>query len=347
MALRFRRRGTYSNPRPGRPGRRRQWVIVLVLVAVAIGVAIYSARKSHRPAATSTTAATPNSPQPALSVHLLLGNPSGATAEPFNRDNYLMVKPYFALSYNNSKGTANWVSWRVAATDLGDAPRQPSFDSDTTLPPGFVQIVHKDYTGSGFDRGHLCPHGDRDATPAMSASTFVMTNIIPQAPNVNEKAWARLESYSRRQVRRRHRLYIISGPTGVGGVGLKGYKKTLANGKVTVPESCWKIIVIVPEAGGDNDLAKITDETRVIAIIMPNDNTQVDDQWAGYRTSVAEIERRTGYRFFDRLTGDVATALKQKVDRTRIAAVKPPLQRSPGVPREGEIPRTTESADVR
>jgi len=339
MASRKRRRGKNSFPGFRRLDRRWQWLFVLLLVVIAVAVEFYIERRHTRPAPPSATITT----QPAESIHLLLGNPSNAIAEAAHRDNYLMIKPYYALAYNNSKGTANWVSWRVVAADLGDAPRQPSFSTDTDLPAGFVRISHKDYTGSGFDRGHLCPHADRDATAAMSASTFVMTNIIPQAPNVNEKAWARLENYCRRQVRRRHHLYIIAGPTGIGGRGLEGYKETIANGKVTVPAACWKIIVIVPEAGGGDDLAKISADTRTIAIVMPNDNTQVDDQWAEYRTSVAEIERRTGYRFFDRLPAEVAAALKQKVDRTRIASRKSSPPPFPGMPEEGEL----ETADVR
>lgn len=34
------------------------------------------------------------------SVHLILGNPSGATQDASNADNFLMLKPQYALSYN-------------------------------------------------------------------------------------------------------------------------------------------------------------------------------------------------------------------------------------------------------
>ena len=46
----------------------------------------------------------------ASSPHLTLGNPSQATADTSQKDNFLMEKPFFALSYNNSKATPNWVS---------------------------------------------------------------------------------------------------------------------------------------------------------------------------------------------------------------------------------------------
>ena len=34
------------------------------------------------------------------SVHLILGNPSEATQDASNADNFLMLKPQYALSYN-------------------------------------------------------------------------------------------------------------------------------------------------------------------------------------------------------------------------------------------------------
>src|SRR5437588_479283 len=91
--------------------------------------------------------------------HLKMGNPSQARDDAKDHDNYLMKKEHFALSYHNSKGTPNWVSWRLVKEDLGDAPRVP-FYPDTTLPQGFFRVTPKDYTGSGFDRGHMCPHSD-------------------------------------------------------------------------------------------------------------------------------------------------------------------------------------------
>jgi len=88
----------------------------------------------------------------AQSPDMLMGNPSKATTDMANSDNYLMVKPYFALAYNNSKGTPNWVSWRLTNADIGSAPRVP-FYPDQELPRGFRMVTPADYTGSGFDRG--------------------------------------------------------------------------------------------------------------------------------------------------------------------------------------------------
>jgi len=294
---------------------RSRIIIAVLLTAAIIAGAIYLQRQQTRNSPSSN-------PDLSASPNLLLGNPSSATADSATRANYLMVKPYYALSYNDALGTANWVSWRVTAADLGNAPRKPTFDADTSLPAGFYRVVHKDYSGSGFDRGHLCPHSDRAANQDMSFATFCMTNIIPQAPNVNQKAWAQLEMYCRDLVRQHQHLYIVAGPAGRGGTGSDGYKNSIANGRVTVPAQCWKIIVIVPESG-DDDLAKITSSTRVITVIMPNDNNAVGEEWAKFRTSPAEVEAQTGLKFFDRLSDSVAQVLRQKVDSTHIAPPRP------------------------
>jgi endonuclease G len=299
-------------------------LLIVAIIAAAVGVAAYAYYKQQQlPPVASTQ------PAPALqSPHMLLGNPSGALADLSDRNNYLMVKPYYALSYADDKGMPNWVSWRVTEADLGTAPRKRGFDPDASLPAGFTRITQLDYGGSGFDRGHMCPHSDRAATEEMSFATFVMTNIVPQAPRVNQRAWAQLEMYCRDLVHNRHdRLYVIAGPAGRGGRGSAGFKERIGKDGVVVPAECWKVVVEVPSTGGEDDLAKITSSTRVIAVVMPNDNDAVNYEWSGFRTSPAEIERRTGYRFFDRLPADTAAALRQKLDGESV----PP----PRIPRDG------------
>ncbi|HEY2584741.1 MAG TPA: DNA/RNA non-specific endonuclease [Tepidisphaeraceae bacterium] len=291
--------------------RQTQIAVIVLLVVLAIVVAVIYFRSQR--IGPAVTAGDPN---------LLLGIPSGATPDPSNRDDYLMVKPYYVLSYNNDKGEPNWVSWQVTEQDLGDAPRKQVFDPDTTLPIGFKVVTSRDYNGSGFDRGHMCPHGDRSANVEMSYATFVMTNIIPQAPNVNRKAWAQLETYCRELVRRHNHLYIMSGPIGQGGTGSRGFKESLAGGKVSVPAECWKVAVVVEEGPGD-DLSRISMGTRVIAVDVPNDNDSVGEEWAQFRTSPAQIEQKTGLHFFTSVRPDIAAALRQRVDDVPIPPPRP------------------------
>jgi endonuclease G len=228
-----------------------------------------------------------------------------------------MVKPYFALSYNNSKGKPNWVSWKLQRSDLGTAGRTP-FYPDPDLPRSFKHVTPHDYTGSGFDRGHMCPRSDRTATTEMANATFVMTNVIPQAPAVNQKAWNDLEIYCLHLVERKHQtLYIVAGPQGQGGTGTNGAADTIAHGKVTVPARCWKVIVVLDGNSGD-DVRRIDRTTRVIAVIMPNEES-VGHGWARFRTSIAKVETLTAYRFLDRVRADVLDVLRTKVDNEPIS----------------------------
>ena len=254
------------------------------------------------------------------SPHLLMGNPSQATTDLANKNNFLMEKPYFALSYNDSMETPNWVSWHLTKSDLGSAPRVP-FYPDDTLPVGFTRVTPKDYTGGGFDRGHMCPHSDRGANTDMSHATFVMSNIIPQAPNVNEKAWAQLEAYCRYLVEHENKtLYIVCGPAGKGGIGRNGRKASIGKqNKVVVPSKCWKVIMVL-DAGPGDDLQKVNENTRLIAVIMPNNKT-VGEDWTDYRTSVQDVEKLTGYKFFDKAPSSTMASLKEEVDQERIPSL--------------------------
>ncbi|MEH1972605.1 MAG: DNA/RNA non-specific endonuclease [Nostoc sp.] len=169
------------------------------------------------------------------SVHLTLGNPSNAITSVSYPNNYLLVKPQYALSYSRDRGTPNWVSWQLNSSWLGSAPRQDNFRADTTLPTGWYQVGGSDYSGSGFDRGHMTPSADRTRTVTDNSATFLMTNMVPQSPDNNQGPWASLENYLRSLVTGGKELYIISGIYGMGGTGSNGIKYTIANGNVQVP----------------------------------------------------------------------------------------------------------------
>jgi len=92
------------------------------------------------------------------------------------------------------------VSWHLGPADLGSAARQDDFRADTDLPSGWYQVKPSDYTGYGFDRGHNCPSADRTATLDDNSATFLMSNMMPQAPQNNQQTWGNLEDYYRKLV---------------------------------------------------------------------------------------------------------------------------------------------------
>ena len=129
--------------------------------------------------------------------HLAMGNPSGAVTSTTSPTNYLLSKPQFAASYHRDRGIPNWVSWHLSSAWVGSTPRQDNFAPDATLPTGWYRVGSTSYTGSGFDRGHNCPSADRTGSVADNSATFLMTNMMPQAPQNNQRTWAGLETYCR------------------------------------------------------------------------------------------------------------------------------------------------------
>ncbi|WP_446373656.1 DNA/RNA non-specific endonuclease [Coleofasciculus sp. D1-CHI-01] len=237
------------------------------------------------------------------SVHLTLGNPSNATSNPNNPNNYLMEKPQYALSYNNSQGISNWVSWQLNQSWLGSVERSNDFRPDTALPSGWYQVRPNDYIGSGYDRGHIVPSGDRTHTPDDNSATFVMTNIIPQAPQNNREVWRELEEYSRELVYQGKELYIIAG-----GVGSQG---TL-QGKITVPQQTWKVIAVLDRPG--QGVHGITSNTRLIAVMIPNSDKVAGMNWRDYRVSVDRVEAATGYNFLSNVPTSIQDEIESRLD---------------------------------
>lgn len=261
----------------------------------------------------SFTIANGTAPPFSQDVHLTMGNPSDAVTDLNTPNNYLMEKPEFALSYNRDKGTPNWVSWHLSDEWVGSLSRVDTFRPDPEVPRDWYRVQGFDYSGSGFDRGHMVPNADRDKETSrpINQATFLMTNIIPQAPDNNQGPWANFENYLRTLLTG-NELYVIAGGFGTGGNGSNGFASTIAGGKVTVPAQTWKVVLVVPKDGGD-DVARTTAAARTIAILMPNTQgirTTNPNDWQDYLTTVDAVENLTGYNFFSNLPDVVENAVE-------------------------------------
>lgn len=253
---------------------------------------------------------------------LNLGNPTNAIASISFPENYLKDNGYYKLAYSQSRGTAVWVAWHLQSDDLGSTPRQDDFRPDTNLPPGWYQVQSYSYSGSGFDRGHNCPSADRTSTVPANSSTFLMTNMIPQAPTFNQGPWAGLESFIRGTlVGGNNEAYIVMGNFGQGGYNSSNTLfNTIDAGRVTVPAKVWKVILIIPK--GNNDLSRINSTAVVLAVDMPNDNrlytTSGSNDWRNYITSVNSLEAEANasgvpLNLFQAIADTVRPILKAKI----------------------------------
>jgi len=264
----------------------------------------------------STTAGTPRGvtlgtdapPSSGDNSNLLMGNPSSATTAIIMTDNYLIDQGYYVESYNSIKGEPNWVSWHLDASNITSSTgRQNDFAAFDGLPSGFFEVQSTAFSETGFDRGHNCPSGDRTSSIDANDATFLMTNMIPQAPQNNEQTWANLEEYIRDQVSAGNEAYIIMGNYGTGGTGSGSTLSSVDNGHVNVPSNVWKVAIILPV--GDNDISRITATTRVIAVNTPNINS-INSDWTQYITTVSAIEAASNVSLLTALPANVRAALE-------------------------------------
>ncbi|MBI3547655.1 MAG: DNA/RNA non-specific endonuclease [Elusimicrobia bacterium] len=274
----------------------------------------------------------------AAALNIALGNPTGAASDPAKETNYLISRKEYALSYNSVTHSPNWVAWHLNDTWVGDAERSNDFRPDPSLRRiGWTAVKTSDYTCSGFDRGHMCDSKDRSNTAESNSMTFLMTNIIPQAPKNNQRAWLGLENYGRKLATEdKSEVFIISGPAGRGGDGTArtncpgggGAVEADAialddGGEINVPKCTWKVLVALPE--GNTSASDVTADAEVVAVIMPNSES-IDPDWKKYRVSVAQVEEMlaettpsvrhmrwpTRYEFFSAVSPRVARELKAR-----------------------------------
>lgn len=235
------------------------------------------------------------------SIHLEMGIPLDNNAS----NDYLIIRPQYALSYNSELNIANWISWNLNKNWYGDVPRfSGNFIQDTSLPAEFYRVKHSDYTNSGYDRGHMVRSEERTATAEDNKSTFLLTNIMPQTPTLNQQTWLSLEFECERMCKDQNKeLFVIAG-------GITGANPKRLNTVVAVPDEYWKVIVILDSGQRITD---VTPATKVIAVLMKNQNyTSGTTDWKLYSTTVDLIEEKTGYNLLSDIPKEIQDMIESK-----------------------------------
>ena len=256
-----------------------------------------------------------------IAYQMQLGNPSNATADTNNNNHFLIQRTVEAIDYNDNLREPNWASWDLTASDVGTSGRSPNFFLDTNLPANFYEVKPTDYSGSGYDRGHMCPSGDRTDNTTDNDLVFFMSNIIPQTPDNNQGVWENLETYCRTLASAGNELLIICGPSGF------NTNRINAAGQVYIPSNVWKIIVVVTNGPG-MAVSRINTSTRVIAVNIPNIAGIRSAPWANYLVSVNQLQTNTGFNFLTTLPAYTASVLRAKIDAQPMPVTAPPISGS-------------------
>jgi endonuclease G, mitochondrial len=236
---------------------------------------------------------------PKWEVHVALGVPTDNDSS----DDYLIKRDQYVLSYNTEKSVANWVCWNLNLNWFGRVKRSGSFKTDPLLPEGAYKVKSKDYKYSGYDQGHMVMSQERTRNVTDNKSTFYLTNILPQTPDLNQRLWRGLEDYCNELCKDENKeLYIIAG-----GVFHNNNK---IKDKISIPDSCFKIVIILERNEG---LDEVAENTQVIAVMMPNENDIGDLNWRHYTTSVRRIEWSTKYDFLSNVDKSIQDVIENKI----------------------------------
>jgi endonuclease G len=194
---------------------------------------------------------------------------------------HVLQNPGFAVGYNEWYRDALWVAFRGRKPPYRPELKRPDhFNVDSRT---LVRVDADDYRQSSYDRGHLAPnflisrlYGER-----AQAATFLMSNITPQTPRLNQLLWQRLEEAEADIVApTADPLWIVTGPI------IDEHAEKLPSG-VVIPSAFYRIW-LRREADG---------AIRSIGFIVPQE-VHGDEPLTQFVATVQDIEARVGLDFF-------------------------------------------------
>jgi endonuclease G len=165
----------------------------------------------------------------------------------------------------------------VAQHDNGNFKRYNKFFLDSNVPAECQQKTANAY-GHGYDRGHQVPTNHLDASDEAIKATNTMTNILPQAANMNRGAWLQTEEIIE-CYRDIDELLVIGGV--IWGNNPADDFFVESHG-IKTPDAYWKVVV---RGTGQDE--------RAIAWIVPNTQEATRKNLDRYLVTIDEIEHIT------------------------------------------------------
>ncbi len=202
----------------------------------------------------------------------------------------------FALMHSGIARTSLWSAQHLTEQRITEArkiKRRNTFHEEKKLPAA-DRAELRDYSRSGFDRGHLSPSADMASTQSQYES-FSLANIVPQDPHNNQNLWAAIEGITRGFTRSGGEAYVITGPM------FEGARLQRLKGRVLIPTHMFKAIYL-------------PHRRQASAYVAPN------VPGADYEIlSIAELEQRLGINLFP--------AMSQEIKQTRVNLPHPRVRK--------------------
>lgn len=206
---------------------------------------------------------------------------------------------HFSLGYSELHEQADWVAYELTRLNIikDNVDRTNNFREDPKVESESASL--KDYRGSGYDRGHLCPASDMNFDLTAMSETFYMSNISPQLAGFNRGIWKELEMCVRDWSYANQHLYVVTGP-----VLPKRCRTKIGPNGVCVPKYYYKVLF-------DYRLP----EQKMIGFVIPNEKS--DKPLDEYMTDVDEVEALTGIDFFPELDHRLERKLEANFNPSR------------------------------
>jgi len=196
----------------------------------------------------------------------------------------------YQLSYNEQHEQAEWVAYTLKKNDIiYTKHKRPFFISDPKVKTKSANW--RSYKNSGYDKGHLCPAGDKRYSKKAHDETFYTSNISPQKHDFNAGLWNKLEQKTRYWAKKYNHLYVVTG-----GI-LEPNLKTIGRDKVSVPKYFYKILLDYTQP-----------EIKAIAFLVPHKES--NKPLYDFVVSIDDIEQKTGIDFFPELPDTIETKLE-------------------------------------
>ena len=210
----------------------------------------------------------------------------------------VQVKDYtgFTVNFNKDNHTPNYVAWELTKSETSGSANRNDYDfwQDNDL-EGCPTRDYA-YSTSGYERGHMCPAADQKWSAQAMRDCMVMSNMCPQLPDINGKAWATLESKERDWAKRDGAIWIIAGP-----IYDDSDQQRIGFSQVRVPSAFFKVF-----------LYNKGDESRSIAFVYPN--ALAPGNMSEYAMSVDDLEKELGYDFFPALPDEIENKIEATYD---------------------------------
>ena len=199
----------------------------------------------------------------------------------------------YSFVYNETYEQASWVAYVLTEKETEKLyDRTDKFIQDPSVGTG--SATDADYSGSGYDRGHLAPAADMGWSSTSMAESFYFSNMSPQVPGFNRGIWKRLEEQVRSWAIEYDTVYVVTGPV------LKGSMGSIGANKVAIPNFYYKVI-----------LDMHSKPHQAIGFVM--ENASASGELSKFAVSIDSVERFTGIDFFPSLDDGTETALEKTV----------------------------------